>query len=431
MANVENGSLLLNGIGARRAGFRPCRGDSTVQQQRPGSARASGIGATGSIPGTSLTLGLAKAPDEIEAEWRHLETCAPFSPYQRFDLCAAWARHAAPGAGIEIKIGVVRDESASVVAILPFGISRRLGVAAAVYLGGAHFNMNMPLADAKLAFDAKTAGAVLDAYAEAAGADVLALHNQPEAWLGRPHLFAAVPHDLAPDDVRVVEVAGSYDEYLKTQLTRKMRSELRRKGLKFNEAGPTAMHRAHTVEEIDRLLHIFVEQKSKRLASQGRGDPFVLPGVREFLREALLAGLDGRGGMEIHWMTVDGRVTSIRGGVRHGAQLSFMVQSFDTSDPIAKYSPSEFLLNELMAGAHAEGVNAFDFGVGDGRFKQAWSNGLVPLFNITRAATNKGRLYASVMRLERAVIRTIKRNPSLFGAVQDARASLARFRGVA
>jgi CelD/BcsL family acetyltransferase involved in cellulose biosynthesis len=424
MENVDESSLMVNA-----AAFA----QPSVQARPTGRdrARASDIGAGGPIAGTSLSLGIAARPEDIEAEWRDLEARAPVSPYQRYDLCAAWARHAAAGAGIEVKIGVVRDKSGRAVLILPFGIARNLGVAAAVYLGGAHFNVNMPLVDPAWTLDAKTAGAILDAYAGAVRADVLLLRNQPRIWQRVLHPFAGLPHDLAPDDIRLVIIEDSYETYLACRLSRKMRSELKRKRIKLSDAGAVTLERATSVEEVDLLLAAFIGQKSKRLVAQGLGDPFVLPGVKAFLRESALAGLGGSGGMEIHAMMVNGKPISVRAGISHGKHLSFMVQSFDTEHQLAKYSPSEFLLNEVMAGASAKGFDSFDFGVGDGRFKQVWSNQMVPLFNIARPLTKKGRLYAGLMRLERAVTRSIKRNPGLFAAVQETRASIARLRALA
>ena len=98
-----------------------------------------------------------------------------------------------------------------------------------------------------------------------------------------------------------------------------------------------------------------------------------------------------------------------------------MVQSFDTEDPLAKYSPSEYLMAEVLADSCKQGVTSFDFGVGDGRFKKVWSNDVVHLFNVTYAVTKKGQLYASVMQLSGAAIR-YQRSPPLLGRAGGARA---------
>jgi CelD/BcsL family acetyltransferase involved in cellulose biosynthesis len=77
-----------------------------------------------------------------------------------------------------------------------------------------------------------------------------------------------------------------------------------------------------------------------------------------------------------------------------------------------------------------QGVTNFDFGVGDGRFKQVWSNDLVPMFNIAHGVTKTGQLLASLMQSKDAAKRYIKRHPRLFSAVQDARALSAKLKSL-
>jgi CelD/BcsL family acetyltransferase involved in cellulose biosynthesis len=381
-------------------------------------------------PGQSLSLTVTPTLAALEADWKDLQDRAAVSPYQRFDLADAWVRNAAPGAGLEARIGAVRDATGRIVMILPFGLIRRLGATVGVYLGGSHFNLNMPLVDPELRLGPSVAASILDQYCAATGADLLLLSNQPKHWKMTSHPFLCLPHYDAPDDVRLITIEdGDFEAYLANQLTRKMRSELRRKTIKFEEAGVVGAVRASTTEEVERSLAAFIEQKAKRLASQGVDDPFAVPGVKDFLRDAALSGLAGTGGMEMHAVEANGHLASVRAGARHQDHYAFMVQSFDTEDPLAKYSPSEYLMTEVLADSCKQGVASFDFGVGDGRFKKVWSNDLVPLFNVTHAVTKKGQLYASVMQLSGAAIRYIKRNPRLFSAVQEMRALTARLRG--
>jgi CelD/BcsL family acetyltransferase involved in cellulose biosynthesis len=309
-------------------------------------------------------------------------------------------------------------------------VQRHLGLGIATYLGGSHFNLNLPLADPHLRLGAHAATALLDAYAKAAGADLVLLRNQPERWKGIQHPFLCLPHYGAPDDVRLVVIDGDFDSYLLRQLSRKMRSELRRKTMKFKDAGIDGATRAGSAEVVERYLTTFIEQKSKRLAAQGLDDPFILPGVKAFLREAALSGTAGEGGLEIHAIVRDGHILSVRAGVRHRDHLSFMVQSFDTDEALAKYTPSEFLLTEVLLAGRTQGVANFDFGVGDGRFKQVWSNDVVPMFNIAQGVTRTGQVMASLMQSKDAAKRYIKRHKRLFSAVQDARALGAKLRSL-
>ncbi len=381
--------------------------------------------------GGFLRVSIAPSLEAIEAEWKALEAQAASSPYQRFDLTAAWVRHAAHAEGVEAKIGVVRDLPGRLRMILPFGVTRQLGLRVATYLGGSHFNLNMPLADPTLRLGADAARGLLDAYAKEADADLFLLRNQPERWRGIEHAFFCLPHYGAPDDVRLVVIDGDFDSFLLHQLSRKMRSELRRKTIKFRDAGVAGAARASSPVEVERYLDTFIAQKTKRLSAQGLDDPFTLPGVKSFLREAALQGLAGEGGLEMHALLREGKLISVRAGIRHRDHLSFMVQSFDADEALAKYSPSEYLLTEVMLAERMDGVTNFDFGVGDARFKQVWSNDVVALFNMAHGVSRKGQMLASLVQSKDAAKRYIKRNPRLFSAVRDARALSAKFKATA
>jgi CelD/BcsL family acetyltransferase involved in cellulose biosynthesis len=262
------------------------------------------------------------------------------------------------------------------------------------------------------------------------GADLMHLSNQPVNWRSVAHPFLCLPHYAAPDDIRLINIVdGDYESYFANQLARRMRSQLRRKTIKFSEAGAISARRATTPEDVEHFLAAFLEQKSKRLAAQGLDDVFALPGVEEFLREAALSGLSGTGGMEMRAFEVNSQPLSIRAGVRHGTHHSLMLQSFDSQNVLSKYSPGECLMAEVLSDSCKQGITSFDFGVGDDRFKKVWSNGLAELFNVTHAVSKKGRLYAGLMQLTGAAARYIKRNPRLFSVAQEARALSARLRG--
>ncbi len=380
--------------------------------------------------GEPLSLAVTSTLDSISGEWQALQQRAPVSPYQTFDLAEPWLLHAAEAAGFEPRIGVLRNAKREVVMILPFGLIRRLGTTAAIYLGGSHFNVNIPLVDPSLDLGPGSLTRILDAYCLATGADLLHLYHQPVTWRGARHPLLCLPHQDAADDVSLILIeGGDFPKFLATEIARKVRSELRRKAAKFAEAGVRAV-RADTPEDVEGFLAAFMRQKSERLASQGLDDPFAAPGIKDFFRDAALRGLNGRGGMEFHAVaSPNGHLLAVRAGARHQGQYAFMVQSFDADDPLAKYSPSEFLIAEVLADGCRRGFTDFDFGVGPNRSKKVWANGVAELFDLTYAVTAKGRLYAALMQLTGVATRYIKRNPKLFSAVQDARALKARVRG--
>jgi CelD/BcsL family acetyltransferase involved in cellulose biosynthesis len=374
----------------------------------------------------SWSLSIATSVDGLAAEWRVLENRAPVSPYQRFDLIAAWCRHAAPGEGVEPRIGIVRDEHARLVMILPLGLTRRMGLTVASYLGGSHFNINMPLVDPGFPLTGERLLEVLDRYCELTGADLLSLCFQPRTWSERPHPFLQLRHHAATDNMRMVRIRGPFASYYEDQLSKNARSKLRRKRQRFESPGSVVCASPQTAAEVDRFIAAMVEQRSSRLQSQGIRDSFADPGIASFLREAAVGGLDGQGGLELHAIDFNGDLVSVRAGVTHRDHHSLMITSFEPKHALAKYSPSEVLAHDILESLRSRGVTSFDFGVGDGQHKQVWSNDATDLFNVTYAATAKGFVIARFFQLRTSLVRFIKRNEVLFARAKALRSFMAR-----
>jgi CelD/BcsL family acetyltransferase involved in cellulose biosynthesis len=374
----------------------------------------------------SWSLSVATALEGLAADWRALETRAPISPYQRFDLIDAWCRHAAPGAGVEPRIGLVRDEHARLVMILPLGLSRRMGMTVAGYLGGSHFNVNMPLVDPAFPLPGERLLEVLDRYCELTGADLLSLRFQPRSWSERPHPFLQLRHHAATDNMRMVRMSGPFAAYYEEQLSKAARSKMRRKRQRFETPGSPVCAGPQTARDVDRFVAAMVEQRSARLASQGIRDSFADPGIAAFLRDAALAGLAGQGGLELHGIEIEGDLVSVRAGITHRDHHSLMITSFDPKHALAKYSPSEVLAHDILESLRSRGVTSFDFGVGEGQHKQLWSNDEADLFNVTYAATAKGFVIARLVRVRTKVVRFIKGNEALFARVKAVRSLLGR-----
>lgn len=376
-----------------------------------------------------LTADLAIVDDiaALEADWRSLQDRAVISPYQIFDFVAPWVRHAAAGAQVRPRIGTVRDASGRIVMIMPFGVANGRLAATAGYLGGTHSNVNMPLVDPEFAAraDAVAMAGLIDAYCRRAGADLAVLSHQPRAWLGVTHPFAGLPCLPSTDDVKRVDLGAAFEEAMSGPGTRDLRSKLRRKQARLRGEGAAIGVEALDAPQIERALSAFLDQKAVRLAGMGAGNPFAEPGIAAFLRDASFAGAGRSTGL--HWNVVDTAtgVLAVQGLVRHGAQVSLMVQSFATSHALARYSPGEVLLADLLARSSRQGVAQVDFGLGDARYKTTWSNASTAMVDCVRPVTPIGHAAASLAHLRTATMRAIKGNDALYGALKTARRRIA------
>lgn len=376
-----------------------------------------------------LRLSVASTPDAVACDWHRLEAAAGASPYQAHGFLAAWSRHAAGGAGMVPRVGLVHDALGELVAILPFGVERFGPARLAGYLGGSHANLNMPLLAPGWAARLGPGGLreMVRDYAAAVGADAVVLCNQPEHWAGEPHPLLGLDRHASPFTVQGVRFGAPFQEFAAAQLSKSTRSKLRRKEAHLREAG-ARIGRAEDEAACRRLLDAYLAQKAKRLAAQGCDNPFAAVGVPEFLLAAARKGLEGGAGLELHGVELDGAVLAVAGGVVQGRHRSLMILSFDPEHPMGRNSPGEVLVGSYLAASAAAGAESVDFGVGSERFKDTWSNETLPLFQSTLAVTTLGRLAIGAIRLRSAAVEAVKAHPRLDAWARQAQRTLQRLR---
>jgi CelD/BcsL family acetyltransferase involved in cellulose biosynthesis len=369
----------------------------------------------------AVSITIVESVSAIEPEWRALEKRATISAYQRFEFVDAWMRHAAKGAEIEPSIGLVRDETGRLAMILPFGLRRRNGIVSCHYLGGSHVNINMPLVDPAFArkLDAGGMRRLLAEFCRKAGVDLLALAFQPEVWIGALHPFLGLPRQPSSDDVMRLDVDKDLSALFGTK------SRLRRKQKRLLDAGARFEH-AKTPVEVEEYVAAFLVLKARQLRAMGVANPFAAPGIGAFMASAAIAALSSGDGLHFSAILVDSDIVAVRAALTHRGQVSLMVQSFDATHPLSKYSAGEVLFAHVLAEWVASGLVQLDFGVGDARFKQSWANARTPMFDVTLAFTSRGRLAALVTHTRTQAIRAIKANKRLYAAIKSGRARLAR-----
>src|ERR1700749_1386844 len=121
-------------------------------------------------PARSISSRIARVDlvrDIVEAEtvWRQLETGQLATPYQRFDLLAAWQAEVGQREGALPFIVSAHDADGRPLVLLPLTLRMRNGIRIASFMGGKHTNFNMALWDMDFAREATAAD--LDAFLSA------------------------------------------------------------------------------------------------------------------------------------------------------------------------------------------------------------------------------------------------------------------------
>lgn len=381
---------------------------------------AAAVGAV-DVAGLDVLDDLAAA----EPAWRALEDGGALSgPFQRFEWIAAWQQHVGIRAGVRPLVVVGRDRAGAPVFVWPFVTSTRRMLTVARFFGGSHSNLNVGLwrRDIAASIGKESLLRLLGEVAARRGIDLFVLRAQPLRLRGVLNPFSQLGHQPSPDDVYVLNFAGSgAEQVLKAALSRDMRGRLRQKERKLASLPGYRYFCAATPAEVARLLDAFFFQKSAHFAEQGIHDVFARPGVAEFLRAACRHGLaDGRAVIELHAIEADGEPLAVMGGVADRHRFSCMFSSYTVSEH-GRWSPGLVLLRHLVANCADRGLVSFDLGAGHAPYKLFFCRDTEQLFDSFVPFSLRGRLAAAGLRAGAAVKARIKAAPVVVHAVHELR----------
>jgi CelD/BcsL family acetyltransferase involved in cellulose biosynthesis len=363
-----------------------------------------------------------------EPFWRALERDDAWAtPYQRFDLLAAWQHHVGAAKGIVPFIVIGFDGAGRPLLLWPFGRKRVGPITIAGFLGSKHASFNIGLWRRDLAA-AIGEGDIRDLFARIGAGrdpvDLLALYSQPLRWAGLANPFALLPRQLSAEDGSCLNLDAAASGGIAPAVSPAMASRLRIKERKLEKLAGYRYIQATSTADIDRLLEAFFALKAVHMRAQGLTNVFAEPGVAQFVRQAChikLAG--GRPLIELHALEGDGEVLALFGAVVDPYRFSAMFNTYTLSKH-ARHSPGLILLQHMIAACAQRGSRSFDIGVGRAHYKSFFCKEPEPLFDTFLALTPRGQLAAPAFRTAFAAKRMIKSKPALWAAVQF----LRRFR---
>ncbi len=380
------------------------------------------------LGGVPVALSLVNDVAAAEADWRVLERDALLSPYQRFNLLAAWHSHVGVKSGIEPFLVTGHDAAGAPLFLWPLGLSTQWPLRVVHFLGGKHVSFNIGLWRRDIASNAlpEELRAILAALAVHTRADLMVLLRQPESWQGIANPFATLPHQACADQCARLDLDRSGDELIKSVIGSAMRGRLRTKERRLQKLPGYRTTKAQAPADVDRLLDHFFAMKAVHMAAQGIPNVFIEPGVTDFIREACHRGLSkGRPAIELHALECDDEVLALFGASCDDRRFSLMFNTYTLSDN-ARQSPGLVLLTHLVEQCAARGLTSFDLGVGHAHYKSFFCKEPEPLFDSFLPLSPLGRLAAHGLGAAHGAKRLVKETPALRDMVTFMRRLRAR-----
>ena len=399
---------------------------ATPQTDWPGDQAASGLDSS-----FFARLEVCRSPLDALAVWRALAPADRGSFYQSEKFLLAWLEHFGDKEKVEPFFIVARDACGAPMALLPLGLFRFGPLRVAQFLGGPHANYNLGLFRADAAFSARDLRLLLREAARAKGGPHLyRLVNMPLLWRGAANPLTLLPHRTGANRAYATALGADGEAWLATRPSAATRKKWRKKEKRLAATGELSYFRAKNEMQAQKILDAFFRQKSQRFG--WLADPAKAAATRDFYATLTAFGAQGEAlAVELHALGLDGRVVATLAAGLNGGRLQALFNSFDADPPIARCSPGEILLCHVLCDACARKIDAFDFGLGDARYKKTFCDDIESMADALFAPSFFGLLAQPFFAAGLAAKTAIKRNPRLSGVIERMRQLRAGRQGAA
>lgn len=362
-----------------------------------------------------------------EPHWRALEGAQTLAtPYQGYDFLHLWQRHVGSAYGMTPCIVVAFNAAWTPLFLWPFGLRRIAGLRVAEFLGGKHANFNMGLwrreVAAKIGADDLRA-----ALGRLAGrADIVKLVNQPLTWAGTTNPFALLPQQRSANFGYSGSLVPYFEALLRARTTASARKKMRNKARALAKYGAVRFECASDASEVRRVLDAFFKQKSARMRALGIHDVFAAAGVRQFIEVAATEhGAGHEPPIELYALAVGDIIVATMGGIVGGGRFCVVFNSIGHGR-FAAESPGVQMMVNLARRCCERGLDTFDLGLGEARYKKLFCGDAEPLFDSYLPLSAGGRLLARAFAVAATIKRTIKQHTVLWSMVCALRRLRAR-----
>lgn len=400
---------------------------------RPDAAAQARAGSAAAAGDVRLTVHYDLAA--AEPVWRELQQQGCCTVFQTFEWLSAWQRHIGARAGVVPCIVVARDGQGRAMFVLPLAIQKGRVARELTFFGSELCDYNAPLVAADAAarlepglFRPLWSRIVAQLQTDPRSRhDLIRLEKMPPLIGAVRNPMLALTTSLNPSGSYITPLGRSWDEFYKAKRSSATRRRDRSKRNRLSESGDVKLVSAQSGDDALATLAILVEQKSAIFARHGIGNLFARPGYLDFYRD--IAGNPAtRAMVHISRLDVGSEPAATNLGLVFAGRYHHVLASY-TGGPLAHWGPGAAHLNDLLGYAIDQGLTAFDFTIGDERYKRDWCDDVQALHDHVGVTGWRGALAAGPAILGAKIKRAIKQTPLLWAAAVKVRAVAASLRG--
>jgi len=305
--------------------------------------------------------------DACEALWRAFQETANCTAFQRFEWLSAWVEtigqheHFSP----LIAVGYVGDE---IKVLFPLALDRQFSARRLTWLAGGWCDYCQPIIDLDFSatLNAEDVETIWTDLCDLAGdVDYLLLARQPVRIGAFDNPFAQ--HDATPYTAKAyaLRLGSDWTQFYEHMRSAKTRRRLREKEKGLTKAGELEFVRLREGDDIADAVVTLLDWKVAQIVARGMFNPFADKSVDTFLSRVVASSPDFA---RLYSMELDGEMLAGCIALVHGKTFTIFQMAYGLG-PHSRHSPGQILVNNMMRTAIEEGLEIFDFSLGDEPYK--------------------------------------------------------------
>ncbi|SFK70991.1 Acetyltransferase involved in cellulose biosynthesis, CelD/BcsL family [Pseudovibrio ascidiaceicola] len=364
---------------------------------------------------------------KLRNDWLILEALGDGSAYHAYEWCKSWAKHVAHSerATTLIVAGYIDSKLHT---LLPLALHQCHLAKTARWLGEEIFNQNTGYWSQELlqAPQAHFLRPRLVAALKAWGVDLIHLGNMACCVGDHDNPLIRLDDTTSTNAIYPFKLASPAEEFIKTKRSKGARKKHRSKLSKLQSLGTLSFTAETTKEGATTTVDAMIRQRELRQAETGIPTAFALPNYQSFVREAFtnLSQDDSPSKPVIYSLKLDDEIISTCLSLKSGKRVYCYCTSI-ISGELMRNSPGELLMQHVIEDMCEEGMEVFDFGLGEERFKLAWAEPEY-LKDWIEPLTFKGKLAAALESLKLSFKRKLRNNERFWQLYRRVRGIFAR-----
>jgi CelD/BcsL family acetyltransferase involved in cellulose biosynthesis len=359
-------------------------------------------------PGTAAQIWLSSRLSDFSAVWPHTLQLngARCYAFQCADILEVRCKTIARARRIETLFAAVVDADSNPLMLLPLGIERRHGVRVLSFLDGGLSDYNSPVVfPATRNWGVNEVRSIWQALQRILPSFNLAiLEKMPEQIGDLRNPLTLLGTSRLPVSGHAMTLSGTWDEFVAKRLPhRRSRRRYRRQ---LEERGKLTFETAKQPEQFGAFLTTLIRQKIRRHRETLTVAGFDQPGYRSFVKE-VTDSLPTPVPIHLSALKSDQTVIAAHWGYVVGSRFYYMIPSYE-GDAWRAFAPGHLLTEELIQWSFANGIDVFDFGIGDEDYKLEYCDVVIPLHIASIPVTFKGVAYCAALKVTEKLKRRLK-----------------------